>query len=346
MKRITTLILIIATVLCLFASCNGVDKDDITNNPEVTDPATPDSSNDTEVPKEKTVIRIGGLKGPTSMGMVKLLEDNEKGLTKNKYDFTIAAAADELSPKLIKGELDMLACPANLASILYSKTEGEVEVLAINTLGVLYIVENGSTVSSVSDLKGKTVFATGKGTTPEYALRYILTKNGIDPDKDLTIEWKSEATEVVSALSKEKNSIGMLPQPFVTVAKTKIAELSVALDLTAEWDKADTESRLITGVLVARKDFIEKEPDAVAAFLQEYEASTEYINENPSECAIYVEKHGIVAAAVAEKAIPHCNITFISGAEMKTALKGYLTVLHGENPKAVGGSLPADNFYH
>lgn len=172
--------------------------------------------------------------------------------TGNTYEFTLAGSADEVTPALIKGDLDMACVPANLAAVLYGKTGGAVEVLAVNTLGVLYIVENGETVQSMADLKGQTIVAAGKGSTPEYALRYLLTENGIDPDKDVTIDWKSEHSECVAALASGQAAIALLPQPFVTVAQTKIEGLRMALDLTAEWDKLDNGSALITGVIVAR----------------------------------------------------------------------------------------------
>lgn len=306
--------------------------------------APPQDNND--VKEEETTIKIAGLKGPTSMGLVKLMEDNENGVSVNKYEFTVAGSADEITPDLIQGSLDIAAVPANLASVIYNNTDGAVEILAINTLGVIYIVDKNTGISALSDLKGKTLYATGKGSTPEYALRYILSENGIDPDNDVTIEWKSEPAEVVSALASEDSGVAMLPQPYVTVAQTQIEGLKIAIDLNDEWDKLENGSQFITGVLVARKDFTEKYPKATAEFLKEYEASTEYANENVEEAANLIEKFNIVKAAVAKKAIPYCNITFIAGEDMKTAMNGYLKVLYDQNPKSVGGTLPADDFYH
>lgn len=297
--------------------------------------------------EDKVVIRLGGLKGATSIGMVKLLNDAENGETQNTYDFTMAAAADELAPLMIKGEMDVLAVPANLASVLYNKTAGKVQFAAVNTLGVIYVVEKGGeTIQSVSDLKGKTIYATGKGTTPEYALRYLLSMHGLDIEKDVTMEWKSEPTETVAAMKMQDNAVAMIPQPFVTVAQGQVEDLRVALDLTAEWNALENDSMFITAGLIVRKEFAEKNPEVFAAFLEEYKASTEYVNQNPAEAAQLVEKYGIVKAAVAEKAIPFCNITYIDGEEMKTALNGYLNVLFEMNPASVGGQLPGDDFYY
>lgn len=292
------------------------------------------------------VIRIGGLKGPTSIGLVKLMEDNENNASVNNYDFTVAGSADELTPLLVKGELDMAAIPANLASVIYNKTEGAVQVLAVNTLGVVYIVEKGSAVNSIADLKGKTIYATGKGSTPEYTMRYILSQNGLDPDKDVTFEWKSEPTEVVALLIAGSGGIAMMPQPYVTVAQGSVEGLRIALDLTAEWNKLNSGSQLITGTLVVRKDFAEQHPLAIKSFLKEYKESTEYVNANVADAALMVEKFGIFKAAVAEKAIPYCNITFISGEEMVTSLSGYLRVLYDANPASVGGNIDYTDFFY
>ena len=295
---------------------------------------------------EKETIRIAGLKGPTSIGLVKVMKDNADGKAANKYEFTIAGSADEITPKLNKGELDMAAIPANLASVLYNNTNGAIKVLAINTLGVLYIVEKGDTVKSVADLKGKTIYATGKGSTPEYTLRYILSKNGVDPDNDVTIEWQSEPTAVVPLLKANDNAIAMLPQPYVTVAQSNVEGLNIALNLTDEWGKIEGSGALVTGVLVARTEFVEKHPDAVKKMLNEYAASSEYVNANIDDAAALVEEFDIFKAAIAKKAIPYCNIKVITGDEMRTSLSSYLAVLFEQNAKAVGGKLPDDAFYY
>ena len=223
-------------------------------------------------------------------------------------------------------------------------------MLAINTLGVLYIVESGDTVSSAADLKGKTIYASGKGSTPEYALNYILSENGIDPEQDVTIEWKSEHTECLSALLAQENAIAMLPQPFVTTAQTKSDAIRVALDLNQEWDRlqeeSDQPSALITGVLVGRRDFVEENPQAVSDFLDRYQESVEYVNSSTEEAAQLVGKYDIVTAEVAQKALPACNITFIEGQDMQEKLSGYLSVLLEQNPESVGGTLPGDDFYY
>ena len=300
---------------------------------------------------EETAVNVMALKGPTAMGMVQLMDNAEAGpVNGNSYTFTIAASADEVTPKLVQGEADIAAVPANLASVLYNNTEGQVQVLAINTLGVLYIVENGDSVQTVSDLAGKTIYASGKGSTPEYALNYILSENGIDPEADVTIEWKSEHSECVAALASDEDGIAMLPQPFVTTAQTQNENLRVALDLTEEWDAlqadAETPSALLTGVVVVRTAFAEEHPEAVNAFLDSYRESVDYVNANVTDAAALIEKYDIVTAAVAEKALPYCNITFIEGSEMQEKLSGYLNVLYEQNPTSVGGALPADDFYY
>ncbi|SFQ39779.1 NitT/TauT family transport system substrate-binding protein [Lachnospiraceae bacterium XBB1006] len=304
-----------------------------------------------EEPAQETEVRIAALKGPTAMGMVKLMDDAEDGKTEtNKYSFTISAAPDEITPSIVQGNVDIAAVPANLAAVLAKKTEGKVQVMAINTLGVLYIVENGDTVKGVGDLKGKTIYASGKGATPEYALNYMLTANGIDPVKDVTIEYKSEHAECVAALAKDKNAVAMLPQPFVTVAQAANENIRVAVDMTKEWEEAAKKegsfASLCTGVVVVRSEFAKSNPQAVALFLKQYQASVEFTNKNVEEAATLIEKYDIVKAPIAKKAIPYCNITYIDGADMKAKLGGYLENLFNQNPAAVGGEVPGDEFYY
>ena len=222
-------------------------------------------------------------------------------------------------------------------------------MLAINTLGVLYIVDTDDSVHSVSDLRGRTLYASGKGATPEYALNAILAGNGLDPEKDVTIEWKSEHAECLASLLAGGGA-ALLPQPFVTTAQMKNEGVRVALDLTAEWDAlqkdAEAPSALLTGVVVVRRAFAEEHPDAVNAFLNDYAESVAFVNSNVEAAAELIGKYEIVPAAVAARALPACNITFIEGEEMQEKLSGYLSVLFSQNPKAVGGKLPGDDFYY
>ena len=303
------------------------------------EPAT-DESADTDA--AEAALRIAGLKGPTTMGLVNLMADE----VAENYNFTMYGAADEIVPLLVKGELDAAAVPANLAATLYNKTNGAVEVACINTLGVLYIVENGETVNSVEDLKGQTIVTTGKGATPEYVLRYVLSENGIDPDSDVTIEYCSEATEALSKVQAGEATIAMLPQPFVTSALSQVEGLRVALDMNEEWQKV-AGSKLVTGVLVVRKDAVENDPEAFTAFMDGYAASVEAANNDLEGTAALCEEYGVIAkAALAQKALPQCNIVFETGNEMKTDLETYFNVLYAADPASVGGTLPADDFYY
>ena len=292
---------------------------------------------------EKTSVRVASLKGPTSMGLVQLMHSDE---TANAYEFTVEATADAITPALVRGELDIALVPCNLASVLYNKTEGGVQVAAINTLGVLYVLENGETIQSTADLAGKKIYSTGKGTTPEYAMNYILRGNGIDPEKDVEIEFLSEPAEVVSAINSDTAAVAVLPQPFVTSVLMQNENVRVALSLTEEWEKIGDGSAMITGVAVVRKEFAENNPEAVQAFLTEYAASTAYTNENPGQAAEWIAELEIVGkAAIAEKAIPSCNIVCVTGEEMKTKISGYLAALYEQDAASVGGNLPGEDFY-
>lgn len=295
------------------------------------------------VPAEETAsdkIAVGALKGPTAMGMAQLLDDDS-------YDFTIAASPDEIVPQIVQGNVDIAAVPSNLAAVLYQKTQKNVSVLAVNTLGVLYLVENGESIQSVEDLKGKTIYASGKGATPEYALEYVLSANGIDPEKDVTIEYKSEHAEVVAALANDQTAAGLLPQPFVTTALMKNDSLRVALDLNQLWqDGVSDDSQLVTGVVVVRNDYLKEHEADVDAFMDAYQASVEFVNSDPDQAAKIIGAHDIIAEEVAKKAIPDCSIVFVEGEEMQTMLSGYLSTLEQQNPEMVGGQLPDDDFYY
>ncbi len=295
-----------------------------------------------------TQIRVGSLKGPTSMGLLFLMQEAEEGGAEGNYAFTMAAQADELLPLMVKGEMDIALVPANVASVLYNKMQGQLAVIDINTLGVLYMVTGDGTIESVEDLKGRTIYLTGKGTTPDYVLHYILSENGMT-EADYTLEYKSEASEVAALLAEKPQAVGLLPQPFVTAACIQNEALKVVLDMNEEWTKLQGEdgSRVVTGVTVVRKEFLKEHEAAVKVFLKEHEESTGAINEDVQTGASLAVAAGIVAKeAIAQKAIPACNITCMQGAEMQQALSGYLEVLFEQNPESVGGALPGEDFYY
>ncbi len=297
--------------------------------------------------EEPAAVRVGGLKGPTSMGLVFLREQAQSGQAAQEYEFTMAVAADELLPLMIKGELDIALIPANVACVLYNKTEGGVSVIDINTLGVLYLVSGDNTIDSMESLRGRTVYLTGKGTTPDYVLQYLLRANGIDPS-ECTLEYRSEATEVAALLAEQPQAAGLLPQPFVTVACAQNEELDVVLDMNQQWNLAQGEgSSMVTGVTVVRNAFLQEHPGAVQSFLEEHAASVRAIQEDPDKGAqLVVAAEIITKEPIARKAIPQCNITYIDGEEMRQALSGYLQVLFEQDPASVGGKVPGEDFYY
>ena len=291
---------------------------------------------------EKTgvTVNIGVLKGPTGMGAAWLMDQNEQGLSANSYNFTIAGAPDVLTGQLISGDMDMAALPTNAISTLYNKTEGKITVLGVNALGVLYVLENGDRINSVSDLEGKTILASGQGSTAEYVLNYILEQNGVSAE----IFWASEHSEAATLALSGEYDIVMLPEPFVTTVTTKNGSFRVALDLTREWEALGG-GELTMGGIAVRTEFLEAHPDAVKAFVKEYANSVAFTNAQPADAAKLIAKYEIAAEEIAKNAIPRCNIVWLHGENYKAKLENFLGVVYEANPAGIGGKMPGDDFY-
>ncbi len=295
-------------------------------------------------PKEQLTVNVAAMKGPTGIGMAQLSSLAEEGKTAYNYSIAYAGSPDEVTGSLISGELDIAAVPVNLGAVLFNKTEGQILTAAVNTLGVLYVVEKGDSIQSVADLAGKKLLAAGQGSTPEYILNYILDKNGLAGSVE--VEYSAEHAEAVTKLASGEADMIAVPEPFVTTALSKVEGARIALDLTAEWERV-SDAQLVQGCLVVRKAFAEEHPEALKSFLREYAASAKYAVDSPAEAGALVEKYGIMAsAALAEKAIPNCNIVCITGEEMQVMVSGMLKVLFDANPKSVGGKLPGDDMFY
>lgn len=335
MKKFTK---ILSLLLCLamvfsFAACTGKTDDSATTTEET-------------VPADTTPINITTLKGPTGMGMAKLISDKNA-----QYNISIATAATEIAPLIIKGEADIAACPLNLAAAIYKKTGGKVKMIAVNTLGVLSILENGESIKSVADLKGKKIGATGQSATPEYVLNYILEANGIDPQKDVEITYYTDHAELATLMATGKIDIAMLPEPNVTTVMAKNSSVRKALDLTEEWEKATAargeKTSLAQGCLIVRTEFLEAHPNAVKAFLAAYKESVDFVNGNTEKAAQMIADAGIVPnAQIAAKALPNCNIVYMTGDEMIKTAKANFDVLFKADPTSVGGAMPGDDLYY
>ncbi len=288
-------------------------------------------------------VRIAGIKGPTSMGLSYLFTQSDKGETKNEYEYTLVSAADEVTGSLVNGDLDLAALPTNVAATLYNRTNGGIRLIAVNTLGVLYIVTKNAEVTSIEDLAGQTIYAAGQGSTPEYALNYILSENGIEAE----VVYMTEQAEVATRLASEESAIALLPQPFVAATMAQNPDVQIALDITEEWQKvAGEDAPLTMGCIAARTEWVEENPEILATFLDEYKESVDYVTGNTEEAAQLIGELEIIAAPVAQAALPYCNIVFLEGDAMRASAEKTLEVLYAANPESVGGAMPGDDFYY
>lgn len=352
MKIKKSLMMVAAFLLaaCMFVGCTASPVAestaefvaDVSPVESVAESAAEDTDPTPDVPKAS--VRVGLIKGPSSLGMLELMKKNAQNLAENEYDFAVEGAPQDIQARLLTGELDIAAVPINLAAALYNKTEKQLKTVAVGTLGVLYLLSRDESVTDFASLAGKTVYATGQGSTPEYVLSYLIAQNGLADS--VSVEFKGEHSELAALVAAGEVETAMLPQPFVTTVTSKDPAVRIAIDLNDAWREASGGTELAMTCIVARSEFLEQNPDAVNAFISEYAQSTVFVNANVDEAAVLAEKFDIIPAAVAKTAIPKCNIVFIAGNEMKTAANPVFEVLFEANPQSVGGALPDDAFYY
>ena len=333
MKHIKSIVsLLLALTLALSLTACGSQAN--------TEPEQPD---DTPTAAE---VNLYVLSGPTGIGAMNLWAAADAGETENTYHITMSGANDEVVAAISKGEADIAAVATNMAAALYNKTEGGVTVLAVNTLGVLSLLGNGQESATIADLAGKTIYAPGQGANPEYILRYVLSGNGLDPDRDVTIQFVGEGSELLTVWQRDPDAVILAPQPVATSILMQNENAATLFDMTEEWNKISG-NQLMMGCVIVRNAFLQENPGAVELFLQEYAASIEKAQTDVEGTAALCEQYGLIPkAALAQKAIPSCGLTFVTGAEMKTDLSAYLQVMYDADPKSVGGALPGDDFYY
>ena len=336
LMKIMSLALVLVMAFGLTAC--GSDKSTASSTPST------DTSSvvDTYTPVDMTVACMTG---PTGIGMAKLMADSEAKTTANNYTFTVASAATEINAKFIKGEINIASVPTNVAATLYNKTNGKVRMLAVNTYGVLSILEKGDTIKSIADLKGKTVYSTGKGQNPEFIFKHILRENGLDPEKDVTINFVS-SEELVAKLISGEAEVGLAPEPVATTVMVKNQALKRALSINDEWAKV-SDSQLMMGCVIAMESYIKENPKAVEKFLEEYSASIEFAKTKVDEAAKHCATYKITASeAIAKKAIPTCNLCYVTANDMKQNVNAYYDVLFAGDPNSIGGAKPQDDLYY
>jgi NitT/TauT family transport system substrate-binding protein len=365
MKKVTSILLVVVMLFAL-ASCSAKTETTTAEEPETTETETTttedttaaaDSQTETPTeaeteepsePAEKVDVNVFVINGPTGIGAVQMMSNADNGIGSENYNFSVVTDPTEIVSKISTGEADIAAVATNLASTIYNKTQGGIKVIAVNTMGVLYVLNNtGAEINSIADLAGRTIYTTGQGANPEYIINYLLTENGLDPENDVTIEFKSEGSELVPVWGTDPEAVIIAPQPVASTIVSKYEGSTLALDLTEEWGKVASDSSLMMGCIIVRNEFLEENPEAVEAFLADYEESINATSTDLEGVAALCEEYGLVASAgVAKLAIPHCNICFVTGEEMKTQLSGYLNVLYNANPTSVGGNLPDDGFWY
>ncbi|NLX89981.1 MAG: ABC transporter substrate-binding protein [Firmicutes bacterium] len=320
-------VLLSITLLLLLVGCAG------------TKPAQQPALDDHKEAIGKEIINVGVLQGPTGMGIVKLMEEEN-------YNIEIVGSPDDLIGKIITGEIDLAAMPTNMASILYQRTGQKIQLLAINTLGVLYILENGEEIGTIADLKGKTLYVSGKGATPDYVIQYLLEEHGLTPGKDVILDFSTQHADLAAIMAAGQHDLALLPQPHVTSVLMQNKDVRIALDLTKEW-KDILNAELPMGVLIGQKDFIDSNENLLSAFLEEYQKSIEFVNTNTDEAAELIAKHKILPnAQIAKNAIPYSNIVYIDAQSGKSSLHEFFSILYAYNPESIGGQIPDDGFYY
>lgn len=319
------------------------EKVEVSQEDVVEDTVEEDDKEEPEDDGSKAVINYGVMTGPTGVGSVNLIEDSKNGESKFEINETIVGTPDEIVSALVSGNLDMAVIPANLASVLFNKTEGKIQALATNNLGVLYIVEIGNEIQSLEDLKGMTVVSTGKGATPETLFKHIMAENGMIEGEDWNFDFKSEAAEVAQNLMSGMSKIALLPEPMVTTVLSQNEDARIAINLEEEWAKTN-DTPQITGVLVGRKEFLQTID--VDDFLDEYEDSIEAATENVEKTSELLGKYSIIKPEVAIKAIPNMNLHYMDKDDLRESLTNYLTILFDANPQSVGGSVPGEEFFY
>lgn len=342
MKKYIVLLAAVLLLIGMLAGCSYFEDKPIEKYPITTPTTKP-------VEEYKSVdINITAIAGPTGVGLVDLMQKQTDGQAANNYTFNVVSAPDQAVAAIANGSADIAAVPTNLASTLYKKTEGKVQVLAVNTMGVLHMLANGVEVSSVADLKGQTIYTQGQGANPEYILRYVLEKNGLDPDKDVKIEFVADNDALAAVVANGTAKVAMVPEPKASAVMMQNQDVKRVLNMTDEWEKvADADTALLMGCVIARKEFVEQNPEAVAKFLSEYKASIDAVVADVDAAATLCETYGIIPKELlAKQAIPNCGLVYLDGQQMKTQLSGYLHILFGYNPAAIGGQEPADDFYY
>lgn len=294
---------------------------------------------------EPLQLTVAGLKGPSSIGMLRMIESEPVFGEDVETEYQIVDEPQLMIARIMSGEADIAAVPINLAAVLYNKG-APYRLGAVTGDGLLHIVSSREDIGSVEDLKGKRIYCIAQGSTPEFVLRYVLEKSGIDPDTEVELDFSFDHVAIAPQLIAGKVDLAVLPEPFVSIVASKNPAVQPVIDLQQVWAELSGtgDTYPITATLV-RNSLYREHPEALKAFFAAYRESIDWANANPAEAGGLAGKYMEMPAPIIAKAMPRLNLRYQSPREARSRVEELYQVFHGFAPASVGGTIPGDEFY-
>jgi NitT/TauT family transport system substrate-binding protein len=289
-------------------------------------------------------VTVYGLKGPSGVGMIQLFE-NPPQYPEAAITVEALAQPDLMAARFISGSAKVGILPPNMAAKL-AGAGARIQIAAVLGTGMLSLLTSDPDVRRIEDLRGKTLSAAGQGATPEYVFRRILRSKGINPDRDLRINFSLAYPEIARSLISGRIDTALIPEPFATMARAGKPDLREAADIQQEWVRAGGRGNYPMTALVVDAGFAASQPLMLKTILQGFKDSAAWVTANPDKAGVLVEKHGLgIRAQIARAAIPRSNYVFIPALEARASLEALYQAFLEFSPAAIGGRLPGDGFY-